>query len=364
MKSLRIATAVFSIGAALVGTYYLGRHSAPQPESPQGTASSRREAVEDRSFREILSDSNPITFRKGFLSYLEKMKADEALEAAQLLWNTPGELAEVKERQSLFSYAWGALDGEATVDFIMGNHSVAKVPALSQAFAGWASKDPNAAKAWIEAKLKPAERLLYNWALVDGWARHDPDAATEYVLSNRRSAGMAGMDRFARSIALEQVRRDPAMAAEWASKLPEGSMKNTAMDEIALRWSRVSPAAAADWTASVANQGTMKRSINVALTEWSRMDSVSAGKYLAAMPESTARDHAIAAHVRVLASEDLKAITAWAQLINDSALREEGLLQIANEWASRNPDELLAWLPGSGLSESARQKATLQLKRQ
>ena len=344
---------------AIPATFYLGRRSA-EPAATTSNVLAAAGQEDPRTLQEILYDPNPIAFRKGFLNYLEKMTVEEAPAAAKQLWATPAELGEVKERQSLFSYAWGALDGEGAVTFIMGNKSVAKVPALSQAFAGWASEDPEAAKTWIEAKLKPAERLLYNWALVDGWARHDPDAATQYVLNMRSKHGT---DRFARSIALEQVRRGPGDATAWVEKLPEGSMKNTAMEEVALRWSRVNPKAATDWAASIENGGAMKRTIGVAFTEWSRMDSEGAGHYLVDMPASAARDHAIAAHVRVLSSEDLGAISAWAKQIRNGVLREQSLLQIANEWASRNPDELLAWLPDSGLSEKALRRAVAQLNR-
>jgi len=350
---------LLAVAAIATGTYFLGSQN--QQTSNADSESSRNRSISivgDRHLHEILNDPNPITYQKGYLDFLENLTAGEAREAAEMIWATPGELAEIKERQKLFAYAWGTLDGEATVDFVMSNKSVAKVPALAQAFAGWASKDPQAARTWIEGRMKPSERLLYNWALVDGWSRHDPNGATDYVLSLN---GLPGSDRFIRSIALEQVRRDPANATQWISSLPEGSMKNTAIEEIAQRWSQVDPSATVDWAASVSNAGAMKRAVEVTLTQWSQMDSEEAGAYLEQMSPSPARDQALAAHINVLASDNLQGTAAWAGQIQDTALREESLLRIANEWSDRDGKAVLAWLPDSGLSKEEAQKITTQL---
>ena len=349
MKTNHLITAAVGLGIAAVA-YTIGSRNQSHPGAAPAEQATAQTSLDQRSLREILNDPNPITFQKGYLDYLGNLRAEEAYDAATLLWSTAGELADVKERQKLFSYAWGALDGEASVEFIMANQSVAKVPALAQAMAGWASKDPQSARTWIEGRMKPAERLLYNWALVDGWSRHDPDGATDYVLSLK---SLPGTDRFVRSIALEQVRRDPTAATAWVAELPAGSLQNTAVEEIALRWSQVDPAAATDWAATVPNRGVMKRAVGIALTEWSQRDSISAGEYLTDMPVSSARDHAIAAHVGVLASENLESISGWANHITDTALRERSLLQIADEWSDRDREGMLAWLPESGLSQNS-----------
>lgn len=340
---------VFAGITLLTGAYLIGsRNQAASAPHSSTSHSTRSNSSPGRDLREILNDPNPITFQKGYLNYLENLTAGEAREAAQILWSTPGELAELKERQKLFSYAWGALDGQASVKFVMANQSVAKITALSQAFAGWASKNPGSARDWIQNHLKPSEQFLYNGALVDGWSRHDPAAAYDYVVSLKN---LPGTDRFVRSIALEQVRRSPSDAAQWATDLPEGSLKNTATEEVALRWSQVDPASASEWSLTVSNPGAMKRAVSTAVTQWSRLDSDGAGNYLEETPASPARDQAIAAHLRVLANNELEITSTWAKQINDTALREESLLQIANEWSGRDSEAVLAWLPRSGLPE-------------
>ncbi len=51
-----------------------------------------------------------------------------------------GGLRDIKDRQKLFAYAWDALDGQAAVEFVFSENSVAKVPAISQAITDWAQE--------------------------------------------------------------------------------------------------------------------------------------------------------------------------------------------------------------------------------
>lgn len=138
----------------------------------------------------------------------------------------------------------------------------------------------------------------------------------------------------------------------WADELPAGSLRMTAVDEIALRWSRVEPEAAVEWSRQL-DAGEMKRAIDIAVTEWARLDSEAPAGYLGNLDPGPARDHGIAAYVEVLSSQDLNAISGWANLIQDSALREASLLRVASDWRSRNREAYEEWVPSSGLSARA-----------
>jgi hypothetical protein len=126
----------------------------------------------------------------------------------------------------------------------------------------------------------------------------------------------------------------------------------TAVDEIALRWSRVEPEAAVEWSRQL-DAGEMKRAIDIAVTEWARLDSEAPAGYLGNLDPGPARDHGIAAYVEVLSSQDLNAISGWANWIQDSALREASLLRVASDWRSRNREAYEEWVPSSGLSARA-----------
>ncbi len=334
--------------AAVVASlaYYLGtRQAATSPTvatAPAAIAPAPRPGL-----AAILAETDPLRHRVQFAQWLTALTADEATNAARQVWAQPGDLSEITERKKLFSYAWGQVSGAAAIEFARTQPGSGKVAALGAALAGWASKDPAAAQAWISARLDPGEQLMYSWALVEGWARHDPASATAYALSRQDDPNTG---RYVQSIALEQVRRDAPAASAWALALPAGSLRVAAVEEVATHWSRTAPQAAAQWARSLPDNGLAIPALRNVTTEWARADSLAAGTWLNGMDPSARRDQAVAAYCQVLAAQELDHISRWAQTISDSKLREQSLLNIAEEWMGRNPEAALAWLPQSGLS--------------
>lgn len=76
------------------------------------------------------------------------------------------------------------------------------------------------------------------------------------------------------------------------------------------------------------------------------------------MPRTALRDQAVSVYCETLATQGLEAVSEWAATINDTALRENSLRHIAEEWLARNREATIAWLPQSGLSTAAQQQLT------
>lgn len=334
--------------AASAGGFLHYLTSRPDHRSDYATASSRGGA-DVRSLSEILSERNPLRFRSDYLRYLNSLTKANARDEAIRLWALSLSLEETKELQKLFGFAWGSLEGEIAVDFIYETESVAKISALSQALAGWANTDPEAAKDWVESKLKPAERLLFRWALVDGWARHDPDSALDYVLSLEL---VPGRERLMKSIALEQVRQNPQTAALWIQGLPEGSLRVAAIEETSRNWSLADPQATANWALTdLTSPEEVTQALNTFLPEWTRNDPDGPADVLNQIPEGFARDQGIATYIRAHPDRDLQLVSSWASEITDPVLRQDTLFEIAEEELDRNPEGTEAWLPESGLDQ-------------
>ena len=348
---------ILSAAAAIAlcgGAFYIGtRQSEPAPPVAPAAAGIAAVRAPRPALSAVLAETDPVQHRALFMHWLTSLTADEGATSAQQLWALPGDVNEITERKKLFCYAWGQRDGAAAIEFTRTQPGAGKVAALGAALAGWASRDPEAAKAWIAARLEPGEQLMYSWALVEGWARKDPAAATAYALSMKE---LPNAGRFIQTIALEQVRRDAPNAGAWALSLPEGSLRNAAVEEIATHWSRTSPKAAADWARMLPGTTLAIPALKNATTEWARQDAPAAGIWLNQLPPSTLRDQAVASYCQVLAVQNLDTISQWAQTITDTSLREQSLLHIAGEWMSRNESATLAWLPNSGLSPAAVEK--------
>jgi hypothetical protein len=341
----------FTATALVAGAaFYLGRNRqlTPAPAAAAGLAKASSTHLKD-----VLAETDPIRHRTLFMQWLTSLTPDEAATSAQQLWALPGDVNEITERKKLFCYAWGQVDGAAAIEFARNQPGVGKVAALGAALAGWASKDPAAAKAWITSRMEPGEQLMYSWALVEGWARKDAAAATAYVLEMKE---MPNAGRFIQTIALEQVRRDAVQAGAWALALPAGSLRISAVEEVATHWSRTAPQAATEWASTLPGNELAIPALKQTTTEWARQDPAAAGTWLHQLPPSTLRDQAVAGYCQVLAVQNLDSITQWTSTITDTSLREQSLLTIAQEWMGRNPQATRAWLPQSGLSAAATAK--------
>ena len=335
----------FTVMAALAGSYFIGRQ---RPAAPALALAAVVPVAP--SLRSVLDLSDPLESNLHFSDYLRSLTAAQAAQDAALLWSAQGDERELNERKRLFFLAWGRVDGPGAVAFVQTNHGPGKVACLGAALAGWAGKNPADTKAWIEGHLKPHERTMYNWALVDGWARSDRQGATDYVLSLET---LPGSERFMRTVAGEQVRQGAAQAATWAEALPPGTMRQTAVQEVAARWSRESPADTMKWAASLTDSSLLKNAVAATVREWSQRDRIAATGYLNTMPDGLARNHAVETLVGSLAAEDPRSVATWAATITEPMLKQQALVTLGKTWLATDRPAALAWLPNSGLTAAA-----------
>ena len=88
------------------------------------------------------------------------------------------------EQMSLFLRAWGQIDGSAAMEAIdeFKKDPRRQAQAGIAAISGWASKDPEGAKAYLASVDNEMARGVLTQGIVSGMASTDPDGATDYVL--------------------------------------------------------------------------------------------------------------------------------------------------------------------------------------
>ena len=74
------------------------------------------------------------------------------------------------------------------------------------------------------------------------------------------------------------------------------------------------------------------------------------------MPQSPQRDSSISGFATGYAWQNPQVAIAWAQEINDPALRESSLTRAGQAFYQRDPTNAITWLENSGLSDEARQQ--------
>lgn len=426
---LAIAVAAFVVGRITVApgddsaTSESGRNGGSAiRRGPDGTPlpGSRGDRSESRGGRGIgdNSDGVPTVTVGQFLRESDSLQANKLF--ADLLLgldadNAPAIFDQLVEnrvedqRIGLFLEAWGKLDGAAAMEAVANLQGDGRRRAMASlsVISGWATVDPEAAKAHIAGAEEGWEKAMLNQGFVSGLAKSDPLAATDYVLEleaaqQANPEGQNGDDRwrgfaFDRqldAIANEQLRRGTTEATSWAESLPEGSIKAAAFDRVAEKFASDDPEAAAEWIKSHAGNEYAERGVREVVEElarrdpaqaaswieelpadsqpramaetfnrWTREDPVAAGEYLTSMPQSPVRDSAVSSFARELDREDPSTAAQWAATIGDAEMRTETLSSVARSWLRTNPDQAKQWLPTSGLTQEAQENAIRDAER-
>ncbi|MBB08057.1 MAG: hypothetical protein CMN03_07310 [Roseibacillus sp.] len=356
---------------------------------------------------QFLNERDPLVANQLFAELILSMDASNAQSIFEDLRKRRGDGSEAQ--MTLFLRAWGQLDGASAMKAIEGMSRDPRRQAQAgiAAITGWASADPEGAKAHLEGIENGMVKGVLAQGIVNGLASSDPDAATDFVLEldqAQRSAaenssaeegerqwwdrGRAyAFDRQLDTIATAQIERGMSNATAWAEQLPEGTIKASAFDRVADQFAREDPAAAAEWVKRHADQSyaeravrevaeelgrenpeaavrwvadlpevTQSRAINQSMERWTREDPVSAGNFLREMEPSASRDAAVRSYANELDGSDPQMAAEWAASIANDEIRSETLNGVARSWIRRDPEEARAWLPSSGLSAEQQER--------
>jgi len=170
--------------------------------------------------KEAFTDPNPLIRSRAFAKLLESMTPENV---GALMESLKTNHADGDEMQ-LFLYAWGAMDSAGALAHAETLEGRDKARFLQSALPGWASKNPDAAIAWLNTMAEGEEKERFRGSLVGGLADRDIGLATSYVLA-RGAAGDKEADEYIQTIAGEQLRKSgPAASVLWGESLPEGQL--------------------------------------------------------------------------------------------------------------------------------------------
>jgi len=345
----------------------------------------------------FINEGDALEANKMFADLLLNLTPENAREIFDALRKSGSADGNFGRDMGLFLQAWGRLDGEKAIAAVadLGGDGRRRVFASGAAMEGWASTDPEAAKAHLATAENGWEKGMMTQGLVNGITRTDPAAATEYVLqldAEREAAGENEGNRW-RGMAISsqmeviadaQLRLGTTVATNWAEGLPDGDIKSAAFDqvaesliasdmdaarewvqshagsdfaqqavrEIAEEFSRTDPEAAITWANGLPEEG-QRSALSETFERWTRDDATAASEYLQGMDDSPGRDAAVGSFARELDREDPVLAAQWASSISDTEQRTETLQAVGSSWMRTDPEAARAWLPTSGLSEEA-----------
>ena len=362
----------------------------------------------------FLNENDPLVANKLFADLILGMNASNARRIFDSLRENRDSTSGTQ--MALFLRAWGQLDGAAAMEAVneLGRDPRQRAEAGIAAITGWASADPEGAKAHLASLDNELERGVFAQGIVNGLASSDPNAATEFVLELEQSQNQAiassnrgngarewfergrayAYDRQLETIANAQIERGMGTATNWAEALPDGAIKASAFDRVAEHYAKENPTAAAEWVKGhsqheyaeravreVAEElsrenpeeavrwlvdlpsQSQSRAMHQSMERWAREDAVAAGNFLRQMDPSDSRDAAVRSYANEVDSSDPSMAAEWAGSIANEEMRSQALNGVARSWIRKNPEEARSWLPNSGLSAEQQERVVREADR-
>jgi hypothetical protein len=172
-------------------------------------------------------------------------------------------------------------------------------------------------RSWVDASLPEAV-----WAAFIRLQRDElDDAAREaFILALRAWA-----------------ENDPANAGAWSARLPIGTIRGEALDNVAIVWANKEYSEAVAWAEQLVDSDEQSRVIGCIANEVVRAEPVEALRLAVGLASGVVRDELMLRSIREWATRDAAAAVAWSQQIPDGPLRERILAAAATEWGDSDP---------------------------
>ncbi|MCX7819651.1 MAG: hypothetical protein N2652_10685 [Kiritimatiellae bacterium] len=295
--------------------------------------------------------------------------------------------------ENLLARRWGQLDPAAALAWAASvSEPIRRHELRRQVMLGWASVDPSAAFAHVSAGADgtaPPHRLR---EVFEGAMQAETHTALRFAaqLDPSRFGGEAG------SIIWTVFGRDPAATVAFVEALPDGDLRQLAVDrvidhwarydplgarawmerlgasgqtlsariELGESWARVDPAGAVGWFLDLPAEQQDGRILDRILHRWLQYDPDACITWLREQPPSPLLDRVRAERAVSLARRDIAEGLAWVPLITDPRRRAAAEEQIVWDWYRRDRAAAVEYAQRSGtLPDAARQRLIERARR-
>jgi hypothetical protein len=306
---------------------------------------------------------------------MDKSNVKQVVKAFEELPKGYGRHLEMK----LLMRSWASFDPEGALAYASTSLDAQseKRFGISEALAGWAVLDYDAAVSWANAN-NPGKKEGDNPLLVGilkGLVETDLEAANRLFLSLPKGSAKWQSSAILADLFSEKgpphaiawvqnyPKDDPklreAVLGQISSKLVQDNIEETSrwaqsmamepgalrvVDNIISHWASLNPQAASSWIDNLQNEDKKKHAMKQLSDRWASIDPVATAEWLNSQESSPMLDPAIAAFVLRIKEQDPEGATGWAQSITDQNLREESLKSAVNAWMHKDPEKAKTWV--------------------
>ena len=291
---------------------------------------------------------------RAFAWLLAGLTVENAETIRDQLWNLS---PHAKEYRALY-HAWGRIAGVEAVELAAGTSKHAGRAAI----AGWASTDPEAARAFfnaLELRSRRADGTIDHLTQDDlrlgfahGLGEANPAAAAEFITTQFESKliGHKEVGALIRGVTAHMAREQGlSIAGEWAVKVRD-PLRPEAIAGVAREYARDDVRAALNWLESIQGSAFLGAAYYHTFDTWLQDDPTGARDYITGMPESRFRDEAISALVQRTIGEDSDLALGWAANIGEDSFRHRKFRDAFNTWAHLDAEAASEHLVGMASS--------------
>ena len=279
----------------------------------------------------------------------------------------------------LLMRSWSAINPEAALHYAMTelDEKSERRFGLSEALAGWAGKDPQAALNWAnqnnlgkpqgdnpfilgvikgiaENDLNEANRMLVNlppgnarWQSATFLAQEFAKKSTDEAVAWAKQ--FPNDDPHLRETILGQIgaklaRQDLKGTASWVETMNADSGNQRIIDNLLTQWVSQSPQDASAWVAELSNPDNRQYAMKQLAARWSLVDPVSTAEWLNDFPPSASLDPVVGEFVDRISARDPEGAAGWALSIVEPEARKKAIDKIMRTWKEIDPERSEAWI--------------------
>ena len=231
---------------------------------------------------------------------------------------------------------WAESDPEAAAKWALSQSgSASGRVAIQEVMRYWAGNDPEAGAAWAAQQPPGAFQQAALEAVVSQWADLFPEQAARWIMEHPAASA------FAPDVAAQWAKADPGAAAAWVREIRDPALRAELLPVITTTWAASEPREALAWLAGVQDTGERLAGQESIAQTWAEDDPVACLDWVQKLPADEVQLSLGEAALGAWAVTSAETLSTWLQDQKEGPLKDRGLIELAEVWAEGQPQAAL-----------------------
>ena len=325
-------TAVIFVALVLALGFWLGRATAPDPESELASVDSFRRSLEDRDW---LTRTHRYS---AFLVGLNPENLPEALEAIE-----PHRPWLLTDEFRMFMLAWSRFDPRGAFEHTQTWPLQIRRNAGGAAMYAWGFRNPLEAVRQLSTVENVALQEFWATRLLAGWAHSEfRDSASEYI-AGMPEGPARGM--YLETLAWEIAKESPQAVMRWAEGVPDDPprFKQGVFLKATYTLAGIDPALTARWVEGHLDREYAGSALLIVAGAWTNKDAPAAMRWLSELPASKQREAAVRKGFGVWFDHSPRDAERWLKSTSPAPALDPAVRFMVEQTRDKKPEISKGW---------------------